>query len=59
MIIDVPMLFMQNNDWWTRDSETDEIILTDKAPQEAIDNYNKFMKAYRKAEAKSVEIIKR
>lgn len=59
MIIDVPMLFMQNNDWWIRDSETDEIILTDKAPQEVIDNYNKFMKAYCEAEAQSVEIIKR
>ena len=59
MTIDVKELpyFMTNSEWTTIDENTGDLILTDKAPQEAVESYNKYMQTYREAEAESVEIV--
>lgn len=36
--------FMQNQEWWYYDYNELKYKLTDKAPQKAIDSYNKFYK---------------
>lgn len=48
MTIDVKEmpLFLINDEWTTIDPETGNLILTDKAPKEAIDSYNAFMEQY-------------
>ena len=55
MTIDVKEmpLFLTNDEWTTIDPETGNLILTDKAPKEAIDSYNDFMKQYDEAMEKA------
>lgn len=36
--------FMTNKEWYTYDEVEEKYVLTDKAPQEAIDSYNEFYK---------------
>lgn len=38
--------FMKNEEWYYYDIETFKYQLTDKAPQEAIDSYNKYYEDY-------------
>lgn len=59
MTIDVKELpyFMTNSEWTTIDENTGDLILTNKAPREAIESYNEYIQTYREAEAESVEIV--
>ena len=36
--------FMTNKEWYRYDDKEDKYVLTDKAPQEAIESYNEFYK---------------
>ena len=36
--------FMENEEWYTFDEINFKYVLTDKAPQEAVDSYNEFYK---------------
>ena len=41
MIAEQPY-FMENDEWYTFDEESFRYVLTDKAPQKAIDSYNEY-----------------
>ena len=36
--------FMTNKEWYRYDDKEEKYVLTDKAPQEAIESYNEFYK---------------
>lgn len=38
--------FMENDDWYEFDEETEKFVLTDKAPVEAVESYKKYLKEY-------------
>ena len=42
MAIQKQPYFMENEEWYKYDNEKGRYILTEKAPQEAIDSYNDF-----------------
>lgn len=42
MAIQKQPYFMENEEWYEYDNEKGKYILTEKAPQEAVDSYNDF-----------------
>ncbi len=40
--------FMENKDWYVYDKKTNTYTLTDKAPEEAVESYNEFIKDWNK-----------
>lgn len=44
MTVNKEPYFMKNEEWYTFDEINFKYVLTDKAPQEAIDSYNEFYK---------------
>lgn len=58
-MIQIPY-FMSNEAWYTKD-ENDDLILTDKAPQKAVDDYNEhrnsYIKRYKTALSKGEEAV--
>ena len=56
MVVGKIPMFMQNKNWWTRDPETDEIVLTENAPIEAVISYKEYKQAIKEAEESSFKI---